>query len=394
MTSLESARVRKSATQFAEDNDVRSKDEAPLQPGQRGRDERDKEKGGPEQRTRSAFGTILAHPIAATAAAVIVAAIIVGAVAWWLNARHFESTDDAFIDARVVQISPQIPGQITDVPVTDNEDVAAGTVLVRIDRRNYLAAVAQAKGALAEAQARVANDDAQIDAQRSQIDQARQQVEQAQAALKFSEEENRRYQKLLQQGSGTEQRAQQAISDLTQKRASLASAQASATTADKQLEVLRTLRTGAAAQVEEAQAGLDKAEADLARTAIVAPEDGRVARLTAARGAYVQSGQALLMFVPRTVWVTANFKETQLADMRPGQPVDIAVDAYPGRDFKGHVDSIQPGSGAAFSLLPPENATGNYVKVVQRVPVKIVFDKPADVYLGPGMSVEPRVRVR
>jgi membrane fusion protein (multidrug efflux system) len=394
MTSLESARARKPAPRFGDSNDVRGKDEAPLQPEQRDRDERDKEKGAPEQPARSVFRTMRSHPIAATVAAIIVAVMIAGAVVWWLNARHFESTDDAFIDARVVQISPQIPGEITDVAVTDNEDVAAGTVLMRIDRRNYVAAVAQARGALAEAQARVANDDAQIDAQRSQIDQARQQVEQAQAALKFSEEENQRYQKLLQQGSGTEQRAQQAVSDLTQKRASLASAQASATTADKQLEVLRTLRAGTMAQVEEAQANLDKAEADLARTTILAPEDGRVAKLTAAKGAYVQPGQALLMFVPRTVWVTANFKETQLADMRPGQPVDIAIDAYPGRDFKGHVDSIQPGSGTAFSLLPPENATGNYVKVVQRVPVKIVFDKPADVYLGPGMSVEPRVRVR
>jgi len=120
-----------------------------------------------------------------------------------------------------------------------------------------------------------------------------------------------------------------------------------------------------------------------------------VAHLSAAKGAYVQAGQSLMMFVPDDVWVTANFKETQIADMRPGQPVDIDVDAYPGRTFRGHVDSIQSGSGTAFSLLPPENATGNYVKVVQRVPVKIVFDHiPQDVVLGPGMSVVPSVKVR
>jgi membrane fusion protein (multidrug efflux system) len=139
---------------------------------------------------------------------------------------------------------------------------------------------------------------------------------------------------------------------------------------------------------------LTQARTNLDRTTVRAPEEGRVAKLSAARGAYTQPGQVQMMFVPRRVWVTANFKENQLADMRVAQPVDISVDAYPGKTFHAHVDSIQPGSGTVFSLLPAENATGNYVKVVQRVPVKIVFDEPPDVYLGPGMSVEPSVRVR
>jgi membrane fusion protein (multidrug efflux system) len=133
---------------------------------------------------------------------------------------------------------------------------------------------------------------------------------------------------------------------------------------------------------------------DLGRTVINAPTNGRVAKLTAATGAYAQTGQALMEIVPDEVWVTANFKETQLSDMRAGQPVDIAIDAYPDKTFHGHVDSVQAGSGAAFSLLPAENATGNFVKIVQRVPVKIVFDDPPDVYLGPGMSVVPSVKVR
>ncbi|MDI3470074.1 MAG: Membrane fusion component of MSF-type tripartite multidrug efflux system [Pseudolabrys sp.] len=392
MTSLESARSHKSTAHRMERDDISGKD-SPLQQPER-RDHPDASRKKEVSRRRSMLRTAQKRPFTVGLVALVLVTVLAGLVAWWLHARHFESTDDAFIDARVVQIGPQEPGLITDVPVTDNQDVTAGAVLVRIDQRNYRAALEQARGTLAESKARVANDEAQIDAQRSQIDQAHQQVEQAQAALKFFEEENQRYQRLLQQGSGTEQRAQQASSDLTQKRASLASAQASAASAEKQLEVLRTQRDGAVAQVEEAQAGLDKAEADLARTVIVAPEDGRVAKLSAAKGAYAQPGQALLMFVPRNVWITANFKETQLTDMRPGQPVDIEIDAYPDRDFHGRVDSIQPGSGTAFSLLPPENATGNYVKVVQRVPVKIVFDKPASVYLGPGMSVVPRVRVR
>jgi membrane fusion protein (multidrug efflux system) len=158
--------------------------------------------------------------------------------------------------------------------------------------------------------------------------------------------------------------------------------------------VLRTQRAVAQGQLEQAKAAHDLAEANLARTAIKAPTAGRITKLTAAKGDYAQIGQSLMMFVPLEVWVAANFKETQLADMRPGQPVEIHVDAYPGRSFRGHVASIQDGSGAAFSLLPPENATGNYVKVVQRIPVKIVFDQEPDVYLGPGMSVIPYVKVR
>jgi membrane fusion protein (multidrug efflux system) len=142
------------------------------------------------------------------------------------------------------------------------------------------------------------------------------------------------------------------------------------------------------------RAGLEQAQVNLGRTEITAPVAGYVTQLTAAKGQYAAAGQALLMFVPRDVWITANFKETQLAALRPGQPVDIAVDAFPNRTFKGHVDSVQAGSGTAFSLLPAQNATGNYVKIVQRVPVKIVFDNPPDVKLGPGMSVVPSVRVR
>jgi membrane fusion protein (multidrug efflux system) len=161
-----------------------------------------------------------------------------------------------------------------------------------------------------------------------------------------------------------------------------------------QLPVLQAQRTQAEAQVQQARATLEQAETNLSRTTITAPVAGRVARLTAAKGAYAAVGQALIMFVPREVWVTANFKETQLRAVRPGDPVTIKIDAFPRRKFKGHVDSIQAGSGTAFSLLPAENATGNYVKIVQRVPVKIVFDEQPDVLLGPGMSVVPTVRVR
>ena len=299
---------------------------------------------------------------------------------WWLNARQYESTDDAFIDARTVQISAQVAAAIVDVPVTDNQLVEAGAALVRLDDRDYIAQRDQM-------QASADNLKAQIVAQQAKIDQADKQAAQAQAALTFAQQEADRYQQLARQGTGTIETAQQYASNLLQSQASLAAAQANAVATDKQKPVLE-------AQLKNAQAQLAQAEANLSRTTITAPVAGRVTHLTAAKGGYAAVGQALMMFVPRDVWVTANFKETQLNLMRPGEPVDITIDAYPDRIFKGHIDSMQSGSGVAFSLLPAENATGNYVKIVQRVPIKIVFDTPPDVELGPGMSAVPTVKVR
>jgi membrane fusion protein (multidrug efflux system) len=326
-----------------------------------------------------------------------VAGGVIGAVllvAWWLHARNYESTDDAFIDSRTVQISAQVAAAIVDVPVTDNQVVDAGTELVRLDDRDYVAQRDQAQAQVKQAQANVENLTAQIAAQRAKVEQASKQVVQAQAALTFARQQADRYQQLAAKGSGTVEQAQQYASSLQQSDAGLAAAQANATATDKQISVLQAQLDLCFAQLAQAHATLEQAQANLARTIITAPVAGRVSKLTAAKGGYAAVGQALMMFVPREVWVTANFKETQLNLMRPGQPVNIAIDAYPGRTFAGHVDSVQSGSGTAFSLLPAENATGNYVKIVQRVPVKIVFDTMPDVLLGPGMSVVPSVQVR
>jgi membrane fusion protein, multidrug efflux system len=306
--------------------------------------------------------------------------LVVLAGLWWLNARQYESTDDAFIDARTVQISAQVAAAIVDVPVTDNQLVAPGAELVRLDDRDYIAQRDQA-------QASINNFTAQIAEQKAKIDQAERQVAQAQATLTFAQQQADRYQTLAKQGSGSLEQAQQYQSGLQQSQAALAAAQANAAAVAKEEPVLE-------AQLKNAQAQLAQADANLSRTIITAPVAGRVTHLSAAKGGYAAVGQALMMFVPRDIWVTANFKETQLDLMRPGQPVDITIDAFPGRVFKGHVDSVQSGSGTAFSLLPAENATGNYVKIVQRVPVKIVFDAPPDIQLGPGMSVVPTVKVR
>jgi membrane fusion protein (multidrug efflux system) len=314
-------------------------------------------------------------------AIVIVSAIVLLAIVlWWLHARNYESTDDAFIDTRTVQISPQVAAAIAGVPVTDNQAVEAGAELVRLDDRDYLA---QRDQNLANADNLVA----QIAAQQAKIDQADKQVAQAQATLTFADQEAGRYELLAKQGTATVEQAQQYHSSLLQAQASFSAAQANATATAKQDAVLK-------AQLESARAQLEQAQTNLSRTIVTAPVAGRVTQLTAAKGAYAAVGQALMMFVPRDVWITANFKETQLDLMRPGQPVSIEIDAYPDLTFDGHVDSIQAGSGTAFSLLPAENATGNYVKIVQRVPVKIVFNKPPGVLLGPGMSVVPTVKVR
>jgi membrane fusion protein (multidrug efflux system) len=343
---------------------------------------------------RKRFGVVRRHPFAAAVAALaLIAAIVVGVI-WWLNARQYESTNDAFIAARVVSVSAQVAGAVASVPVTDNQRVSAGATLVQINPDDYRNALDKAKAQLEQARASVANLAAQIDAQQARIDQARKQAIQAQAALQFAQQQNVRYQALAKRGAGTQQQAQQAASDLTQKRAAFAAANANVTAAQKQLPVLRAQQQSARAQVDAAHAAIDQARDDLDEATIKASEAGRVAELSVAKGDYLQPGQAMMALVPEKVWVVANFKETALADLRVGQPVTITVDAYPGKTFHGRVQSIQAGSGTAFSLLPPENATGNFVKVVQRVPVKIVFDHRPDVYLGPGMSVEPSVKVR
>ena len=345
------------------------------------------DKGAWRQRLRKRRGFLF---LLFTGGVIVTAAL----VAWWLHARNYESTDDAFIDNRTVQISAQVAAAIVDVPVNDNQLVDAGAELVRLDDRDYVAQRDQAHAQVNQAQASIDNLTAQIAAQQAKVEQAKKQVTQAEAALTFARQQAERYQQLASKGSGTVEQAQQYASNLQQSDAGLAAARANAMATEKQIGVLQAQRELAFGQLAQARAMLEQAQANMARTIIAAPVAGRVTKLTAAKGGYAAVGQTLMMFVPREVWVTANFKETQLKLMRPGQPVAIAIDAYPDRTFAGHVDSVQSGSGTAFSLLPAENATGNYVKIVQRVPVKITFDKMPDVQLGPGMSVVPTVKVR
>ena len=420
------------------------------------------------------------------AAVVFLLGAIIG-VRYWLYARAHESTDDAFIDGHIVQISPKVGGYVAKVYVKDNQEVQAGDLLAELDARDYEAKLEQAKAALTAGEARlreartgveltrastraaaqqatavvqqarsgVASQRAAAAAERSRItqagasiataqanvEQARAQVASAEAEVTRTRADIARYQALFAKDEVSHQQLDQAIAAARTAEAQLEAARGRVAAAEAQVSEARAAQTTAAetaqraqAQVGGAQAGVGEAlgrlaqantapqqvavsqaqaetagasieqlraavaqaELDLSYTKIIAPEAGRVTRKAVEQGALVQMGQPLMALVSGEVWVTANFKEDQIGRIRPGEPVELSVDAYPDKTFKGHVDSIQMGTGARFSMIPAENATGNYVKVVQRVPVKIVFDEQPDPshMLAPGMSVVPEVRVK
>jgi membrane fusion protein (multidrug efflux system) len=307
----------------------------------------------------------------------------------------FESTDNAFIEGYVIPMASQVPGRVAELLVKDNQAVKQGKVLLRIDPRDYEASLAQAHADLAAARSRVEQAKAQVRASEAKFDQGL-------ATVTAADAENRRAADDLKRYESVESRAvSKSARDLAQSqaqaaKANLEAARSQAKAAEAEVTLSEAGVGTASAAVQQAEARLRQAELNLSYTEILAPEDGRVTRRIVEKGAYIQPGQALLAIVPRRYWVVANYKETQLTYMRVGQPVEVEVDAYPGRKFKGHVESMQSGAGARFSLFPPENATGNYIKVVQRVPVKILLDDlpESDLALGPGMSVTPKVRVK
>ena len=357
------------------------------------RDDEDRRSRPDEKASNKITAAFHKHPIAILVCGGLLVVGAIAGVIWYVHAEHYESTDDAFIDARPVLVSPQVTGDIISVNVTDDQIVRTGDLLITIDPRDYLAALHQADAQVRQAEATIKNLQAQILAQEAQIAQTAEQVSEAKANFEFAAQQNTRYQDLVQTGAGTVERAQQAASDFKSRRAALDAANAAKAVAERQIEVLKSQQEVAAAQRDAYGAQRDRATVDLSRTELRATVDGRIAKLTAQVGNLATQAQSVMVVVPLDVWVTANFKETQLAKMRVGQPVDISIDAY-GHSYPGHVVGIQSGSGTAFSLLPAENATGNYVKVVQRVPVKITFDRRPDVELGPGMSVVPTVTTK
>jgi len=420
------------------------------------------------------------------AAVVLLLAAIFG-VRYWLYARSHESTDDAFIDGHIIQVSPKVSGYVAKIYVKDNQQVKEGDLIAELDARDYEVRLQQAQAALdaglakeneaksnvsltratssatvqqaraavqrsrtavassragaaslqsranearsavATAEANVAQTRAQVVAAQADVTRAnadveryrelyakdevsKQQLDQAVAAANTANAqlEAARQRVLAAEAHVNEMRAAQAAAAQTAQQAEsqIGGSQAGvnealgrlaeANAAPQQVAVSEAQAKTAGATTEQLRAAVAQAELELSYTKIYAPESGRVTRKSVEEGALVQVGQPLMAVVTGEVWVTANFKESQIGQMTPGQSVEISVDAYPDKVFKGHVDSIQAGTGARFSLIPPENATGNYVKVVQRVPVKIVFDEPTDSkhMLAPGMSVVPEVAVK
>jgi len=422
-----------------------------------------------------------------TASVILLLAIIFG-VRYWAYARSHESTDDAFVDGHIIQVSPKVSGYVLKVYVTDNQMVNAGDLLAEIDSRDLQAKVDQARAALtaglaqqkqaqtqvkltrvstranvqqasagvqqarsgvtgaragaSSERSRTSQASAGINTAAANMQQARAQLSAAQAEANRANADVQRYQALYEKDEVSRQRLDQAIAaartanaqvEAANERVAAAEAQVSearaatsaqaanaqraesqvgaaraqvnealgrlaqANTAPQQIAVSEAQAASAGANIDQLQAAVDEAELQLSYAKIYAPEAGRVTRKAVEVGALVQVGQPLLAVVPGDVWVTANFKENQIGDIRPGQPADVTVDAYPGKVFKAHVDSIQAGTGSRFSLIPPENATGSYVKVVQRVPVKIVFEPnqiDSQHLLAPGMSAVPEVKIK
>jgi membrane fusion protein, multidrug efflux system len=394
------------------------------------------------------------------AAAGIVAICLVAGILYYRHAISRESTDDAFVDGSVTTVSSRVDGHVAKVCVDDNRKVAAGDLLVEIDARDYQAKLDAAKASLqaTEATGRSRKIDIQLttidtaaalDEARAAVTAARSQESEARAQLAFAKagldqakaeavaaeaqyrqdaQDLKRYEEMARSNTVSRQQldhakttgqmaaarrdaahskvaTQQSMvgqakalvdarqAQLQQAKSRLASAQS----APVQVARSNSRAEASTSDIAKERAEVEQAALDLSYTKIYAPTTGYVTRKTVEPGVYVQEGQPLMAIVPAEVWVIANFKETQLTSMKPGQPATITVDTYPGATFHGHVDSIQRGTGSRFSLLPPENATGNFVKVVQRIPVKIVFDRPAELakyLLVPGMSAIPEVDIK
>jgi membrane fusion protein, multidrug efflux system len=415
------------------------------QPGARGSSSAQPDPTPPKRDFRERRRSALSNPRVRLGLIIVALVIVVGGIFAWRYFTSYESTDDAQIDGHINSISPRVSGHVIKLNVDDNQYVQAGTVLVEIDPTDYGVAVERAKadyadavaaaegarvnvpitsvsttGQVSSAQADVTNATAGIAAATQQYQAAKAQLLEAKADNTKAQSDLVRYKQLVAKQEISQQQYDQAVAtaqasaatveaasanvsaaeqQVIQARGKLDQAQANlrtANTAPRQVAVIRSRAASAEAQVQRKKADLDQAQLNLTYTKVAAPVTGIVSNRTVEVGQNVQAGQEMMKVIPlEDVWVTANFKENQLRSIRPGQPVDIHVDAN-GKKYHGHVDSIAGASGARFSLLPPENATGNYVKVVQRIPVKIVFEngelKAHE--LRPGMSVEPKVWIR
>jgi membrane fusion protein (multidrug efflux system) len=330
----------------------------------------------------------------------LVVAAAIGGIWYWQTGRFLVETDDAYVQGDISVLGPRIQADVATIHVADNQPVKAGDVLITLDERDLRNARDQAAATLAETDAAIATAREQLAQQQAQIDAASAQVEQARAEQTRAVADARRTQQLVGGGYASRQSADQTVADQRKAEAAVQAAQAQLSVQRQSLGVLAAQVRQSEARRTQAAAALAQAETNLSYTAIRAPVDGVAGNRAAQLGQHVQPGQQLIAVAPTgaQLFVVANFKETQLAAMRPGQPVDITVDAIPGVTFHAHVNSFAPATGSQFSLLPPENATGNFTKIVQRVPVKLVLEQGQDpvalARLRPGLSVVAEVDTR
>lgn len=311
-----------------------------------------------------------------TVTGIVVAAVLVLAGVYIHNEMQYESTDDAYVETTTVNVAPRVSGQIEDVFVTDNQHVKEGDLVAIIDDADYKIKLEQADSSF---------EKIKLDQQNAKANQAA-----AESNIKLAKKDLDRYKNLYEQGAVSKQTYDSA-------KVNYDNAQAGLTQANQALFSDKSGKTVADANLRTAKAAKDKAALDLSYTKIYAPQSGTVSSRRVEKGMYVTAGSPLFTLVPENVWVVANFKENQLRGMKPGQVVDIKIDTYPNKVFKGKIDSIQRASGAKSSLFPPENAVGSFVKIVQRIPVKIVFTEnidPNEYNIVPGMSVVPKVKVK
>ncbi|HWD94581.1 MAG TPA: HlyD family secretion protein [Verrucomicrobiae bacterium] len=359
--------------------------------GGKKKDEKDKKNDNPKKPPP------YKRPVVVISVSIVLLIAIVGGLIYWLHARHFVSTDDAYVDGHVVQIASQVPAPVVALHVDDNQLVRKGDLLIELDPTDYQVALEQAQAQRASSQGRLAQAQAQLESAKASVTEALAEVDAAQVALDNATRDLQRYE-AVDERARSRQQLDNAVTAQKNAQAQLEQAKAKKVSADASVSTTAASIKAAEGDTRTAEANVKRAEVNQGYCKIYAPADGRVTQRTVEVGNYVQTGATLFMLVSPEVWITANFKETQLVHMRPGQPVTIKVDAFPDLKLNGRVDSIQAGSGSRFGVLPPENATGNFVKIVQRVPVKIVLDYSGNTnnadLLSPGLSVTPKVRVR
>ena len=312
-----------------------------------------------------------------------------------IHSIYYQSTDDAFVEGHIVSIAPRVSGPVEQMLIDDNMPVKKGQLLIVIDPNDYEVKLAQTKAKLAEAKAALNISEKDITRSKSELQESSHDVASTSSKLDFAKKDYKRYSEMYKEGISSKQDYDSSKTGLTVAKSNYRSAMEKEKASKAMLESAKAKKEASIADIERLEAEVKECELNLSYTKIYAPQDGLITNRSVEKGNYVQVAQPMFAIVPEKVWVVANFKETQLTNMKKGQPVQIKIDTYPGKKFKGHVDSIQRATGAKASLFPPENAVGSYVKIVQRVPVKIVFDEDISKYnIVPGMSVVPEVKVK